>query len=145
MEPLARTDRDAGSGQRRAEDPVSYTHLDVYKRQAFGSGAFSSDAFPSGAFGTGAFGFGACTSGAFTSGALGTGAFISDAFTSGAFESGACASGAVAGLAVGPITGIAKKGWEYLWVRYADAEDPLTGTGGSTETWTFLPFALENL
>ena len=27
------------------------------------------------------------------------------------------------GLAVGPITGIAKKGWEYLWVRYADAED----------------------
>ena len=27
------------------------------------------------------------------------------------------------GLAVGAITGIAKKGWEYLWVRYADAED----------------------
>jgi hypothetical protein len=29
----------------------------------------------------------------------------------------------VTGLAVGPITGIAKKGWEYLWVRYADVED----------------------
>ncbi len=27
------------------------------------------------------------------------------------------------GLVVGDITGIAKKGWEYLWVRYADAED----------------------
>lgn len=26
-------------------------------------------------------------------------------------------------LRVGEITGIAKKGWEYLWVRYADAED----------------------
>ncbi|WP_428937762.1 hypothetical protein [Fontivita pretiosa] len=26
-------------------------------------------------------------------------------------------------LTVGSITGIAKKGWEYLWVRYADAED----------------------
>jgi len=24
---------------------------------------------------------------------------------------------------VGPITGISKKGWEYLWVRYEDAED----------------------
>jgi len=24
---------------------------------------------------------------------------------------------------VGPITVAAKKGWEYLWVRYADAED----------------------
>ena len=27
------------------------------------------------------------------------------------------------GISVGPITGIDKKGWEYLWVRYADAED----------------------
>ena len=27
------------------------------------------------------------------------------------------------GLSVGPIGNIAKKGWEYLWVRYADAED----------------------
>ena len=27
------------------------------------------------------------------------------------------------GLTIGDITGIAKKGWEYLWVRYADAED----------------------
>jgi len=27
------------------------------------------------------------------------------------------------GLAVGEITGIDKKGWEYLWVRYEDAED----------------------
>ena len=27
------------------------------------------------------------------------------------------------GLTIGTITGIAKKGWEYLWVRYADAED----------------------
>ena len=24
----------------------------------------------------------------------------------------------VTGLAVGPISGISKKGWEYLWVRY---------------------------
>ena len=29
----------------------------------------------------------------------------------------------VTGLTVGDITGINKKGWEYLWVRYADAED----------------------
>jgi len=29
---------------------------------------------------------------------------------------------------VGPISGISKKGWEYLWVRYADAED----TGSNT-------------
>ena len=28
-----------------------------------------------------------------------------------------------ANLTVGLITGIAKKGWEYMWVRYADAED----------------------
>ncbi|MCC7409962.1 MAG: hypothetical protein IT442_17985 [Phycisphaeraceae bacterium] len=27
------------------------------------------------------------------------------------------------GLVVGDITGIAKKGWDYLWVRYEDAED----------------------
>ncbi|MFB3893597.1 MAG: hypothetical protein ACE15C_16410 [Phycisphaerae bacterium] len=27
------------------------------------------------------------------------------------------------GITVGSITGIAKKGWEYMWVRYADAED----------------------
>jgi hypothetical protein len=27
------------------------------------------------------------------------------------------------GLTVGDITGIEKKGWEYLWVRYQDAED----------------------
>jgi len=27
------------------------------------------------------------------------------------------------GLSVGDITGIDKKGWEYLWVRYAEAED----------------------
>ncbi len=26
-------------------------------------------------------------------------------------------------LSIGDITGISKKGWEYLWVRYADAED----------------------
>ncbi len=26
-------------------------------------------------------------------------------------------------LTIGDITGISKKGWEYLWVRYADAED----------------------
>lgn len=26
-------------------------------------------------------------------------------------------------LTVGDITGIDKKGWEYLWVRYQDAED----------------------
>jgi hypothetical protein len=33
------------------------------------------------------------------------------------------ASPNVTNLSVGPITGIDKKGWEYLWVRYADAED----------------------
>jgi hypothetical protein len=27
------------------------------------------------------------------------------------------------GLTVGDITGIAKKGWEYLWVRYEDSVD----------------------
>lgn len=27
------------------------------------------------------------------------------------------------GLSLGPITGIAKKGWEYLWVSYIDAKD----------------------
>ena len=27
------------------------------------------------------------------------------------------------GISVGPIGGISKKGWEYLWVRYADQED----------------------
>lgn len=29
----------------------------------------------------------------------------------------------VTGLSVGTIAGIAKKGWEYLWVRYQEAED----------------------
>jgi hypothetical protein len=29
----------------------------------------------------------------------------------------------VANLTIGSISGINKKGWEYLWVRYADAED----------------------
>jgi hypothetical protein len=29
----------------------------------------------------------------------------------------------VTGLTVGPIGGINKKGWEYMWVRYADSED----------------------
>jgi hypothetical protein len=29
----------------------------------------------------------------------------------------------VTGLQIGSITGIAKKGWEYMWVRYEDAED----------------------
>jgi hypothetical protein len=33
------------------------------------------------------------------------------------------ASPNVTGLTVGSITGIAKSGWDYLWVRYADAED----------------------
>jgi hypothetical protein len=33
------------------------------------------------------------------------------------------ASPNVSGLTVGSITGIAKSGWDYLWVRYADAED----------------------
>lgn len=36
------------------------------------------------------------------------------------------ASPNVTGLAVGQITGIAKKGWEYLWVRYEDAVDAHT-------------------
>ena len=31
------------------------------------------------------------------------------------------------GLTVGDITGIAKKGWEYLWVRYEDAVDDAAG------------------
>jgi len=29
----------------------------------------------------------------------------------------------VTGLTIGDITGVSKKGWEYLWVRYADVED----------------------
>jgi hypothetical protein len=33
------------------------------------------------------------------------------------------ASPNVTSLSVGPITGISKLGWDYLWVRYADAED----------------------
>jgi len=33
------------------------------------------------------------------------------------------ASPNVTGLVIGTITGINKKGWEYLWVRYKDAED----------------------
>lgn len=33
------------------------------------------------------------------------------------------ASPNVLGLVVGDITGIAKRGWEYLWVRYQDVED----------------------
>ena len=33
------------------------------------------------------------------------------------------ASPNVTGLTIGGITGIDKKGWEYLWVRYGDAED----------------------
>ncbi len=33
------------------------------------------------------------------------------------------ASPNIIGLTIGPITGVAKRGWEYLWVRYADAED----------------------
>lgn len=32
------------------------------------------------------------------------------------------------GLVVGPITGISKKGWEYMWVRYADSEDAAART-----------------
>jgi len=33
------------------------------------------------------------------------------------------ASPNVTNLTIGDITGINKKGWEYLWVRYADSED----------------------
>jgi hypothetical protein len=33
------------------------------------------------------------------------------------------ASPNVTGLSVGPITGITKLGWDYLWVRYTDTED----------------------
>ncbi len=33
------------------------------------------------------------------------------------------ASPNVSGLSVGNITGIAKRGWDYLWVRYVDVED----------------------
>jgi len=32
------------------------------------------------------------------------------------------------GISVGNITGISKKGWEYLWVRYADVEDAGSNT-----------------
>lgn len=32
------------------------------------------------------------------------------------------ASPNVTGLAIGPITGIDKRGWEYVWVRYSDVE-----------------------
>jgi len=32
------------------------------------------------------------------------------------------------GITVGSITGISKKGWEYLWVRYADVEDTASNT-----------------
>ena len=32
------------------------------------------------------------------------------------------------GLTVGPISGINKKGWEYLWVRYSDIEDTASHT-----------------
>ena len=32
------------------------------------------------------------------------------------------------GITVGPISGISKKGWEYLWVRYADVEDAASNT-----------------
>lgn len=35
------------------------------------------------------------------------------------------ASPNVTGLVVGPITGVDKGGWQYLWVRYADFEDAL--------------------
>ena len=38
------------------------------------------------------------------------------------------ASPNVTGLTLGSITGIAKKGWEYLWVRYADAKDDEANT-----------------
>ena len=38
------------------------------------------------------------------------------------------ASPNVTGLSVGSISGIAKKGWEYLWVRYADQEDTSANT-----------------
>ncbi|HBO45788.1 MAG TPA: hypothetical protein DD670_18065 [Planctomycetaceae bacterium] len=31
------------------------------------------------------------------------------------------------GITVGPITGINKRGWDYLWVRYQDAEDAAAG------------------
>ena len=33
------------------------------------------------------------------------------------------ASPNASGISVGDISGISKKGWEYLWVRYADQED----------------------
>jgi len=33
------------------------------------------------------------------------------------------ASANVSGLSLGPISGITKRGWDYLWVRYADAVD----------------------
>lgn len=41
---------------------------------------------------------------------------------------GFAASQNVTGLTVGDITGIAKKGWEYLWVRYEDSEDTAAKT-----------------
>lgn len=35
------------------------------------------------------------------------------------------ASPNVTGLTLGPITGIAKKGWEYMWVRYIESVDSI--------------------
>ncbi|QDU71033.1 hypothetical protein [Mucisphaera calidilacus] len=32
------------------------------------------------------------------------------------------------GMSVGAMTGISKKGWEYLWVRYGDVEDAYSST-----------------
>ncbi len=45
------------------------------------------------------------------------------------------ASPNVSGLQIGPINGVNKKGWEYLWVRYADSEDT------SAKTLVKKPFA----
>ena len=38
------------------------------------------------------------------------------------------ASPNMSNLTVGDITNINKKGWEYLWVRYGDAEDTAAKT-----------------
>lgn len=38
------------------------------------------------------------------------------------------ASPNVSGLTIGNIAGISKKGWEYLWVRYADVADTVSKT-----------------
>ncbi len=38
------------------------------------------------------------------------------------------AAGHLGSITIGDITGIEKQGWDYMWVRYEDKEDPITKT-----------------